>query len=430
MPSMIGKAITRCLRGVLAVLAALICTTQVVSYSAAAPVPLPTFRVDLPQTSISGLSSGAYMAVQFAVAHSALVRGVGVIAGGPYYCARGNVVTATTICSCTNVPMIFVCGAAPSATKIDELIRVTDSNAAQHVIDPTAQLAHQKIWMFSGKADTIVPQAVMNDLYAYFSHYVPPARIRYKNDLVAEHAMPTDSYGNDCAQLGEPYINNCHYDAVGELLQWIYDGTLISRNNGAPAGRFIEFDQREFLADRSPQLHGLAQTGYVYVPAACDVAGTVCRLHVAFHGCRQNAATIGDKFIRHAGYNQWADTNRLIVLYPQTSATASNPKGCWDWFDAEHDDSGYATKHGMEVAAIRRMVERIAGTHVPDPGAKQAGCFTSSNFDHVRAGRAHLDFFLWARANGSNAGLGFADVFSKTTLKQTGPNFYVPGSCL
>ena len=45
-------------------------------------VPLPTFNIEMDQTSISGLSSGGYMAVQFSVAFSALVKGVRVIAGG------------------------------------------------------------------------------------------------------------------------------------------------------------------------------------------------------------------------------------------------------------------------------------------------------------------------------------------------------------
>ena len=426
MSSVIGKRIRLGFQSALILLA---CLLQAIPSVHAAPVRLPTFRIDLQQTSVSGLSSGAYMAVQFAVAHSALVRGVGVVAGGPYYCARGNVMTATTICSCTSVPVVFVCQVAPGATKIDELIHITDVNAAQHAIDPTANLAHQKIWMFSGTADTIVPQAVMNDLYDYFRHYIAQTHIRYKKDLAAEHAMPTDDYGNNCSQLGEPYISNCHYDAAGDMLQWIYDGTLNPRNNGKPTGRFVEFDQSEFVDDRAPQSHGLAVSGFVYVPAACETAGAVCRLHVAFHGCRQNAATIGDKFIRHAGYNRWADTNHLIVLYPQTASTGNNPKACWDWFDAEHDDPVYATRNGVEEIAVRRMIERIAGTPVSDPGGTQSVCFTSSNFDHVRAGRAHLDFFFWARANGSNSSMGFADVFSKTTLKRTGPNFYVIGSC-
>ncbi|HEY6898981.1 MAG TPA: hypothetical protein VI279_17105, partial [Rhodocyclaceae bacterium] len=36
------------------------------------------------------------------------------------------------------------------------------------------------------------------------------------------------------------------------------------------------------------------------------------------HGCKQSFDNIGETFVRHAGYNEWADTNRIIILYPQT----------------------------------------------------------------------------------------------------------------
>lgn len=40
----------------------------------------------LPRLSVSGGSSGGFMAVQFHVAHSSVTDGAGIIAGGPYYC--------------------------------------------------------------------------------------------------------------------------------------------------------------------------------------------------------------------------------------------------------------------------------------------------------------------------------------------------------
>lgn len=49
---------------------------------------LGSYNAKLDETSVSGISSGAFMAVQFAVAHSAAVKGVGVTAGGPYFCAE------------------------------------------------------------------------------------------------------------------------------------------------------------------------------------------------------------------------------------------------------------------------------------------------------------------------------------------------------
>lgn len=317
-------------------------------------VSLPAMKAG--QVSVSGLSSGAYMAVQFGVAFSRTVTGAGVIAGGPYFCSQGSVFTATTSCSCTSE--LFSCRVRPGGTRVPDLIAITDWFAASQTIDPTSAMAGQRIWMLSGSADSVVPQPVMNDLLTFYRHYIDANRVFYKRDLNAEHAMPTDSYGNSCLTLGSPYINNCGYDAAGELLNWIY-GPLSPR--GTPAGRFIAFDQSEFIS--LPGWHGMADTGYLYVPPACDgsVAGQGCRLHVVFHGCLQDQADIGTTFVRRAGYNAWADNNRLLLLYPQASALYpfTNPNACWDWF--AYDDTRYAQKSGHQMAAVKRMVDRLTG---------------------------------------------------------------------
>jgi hypothetical protein len=173
--------------------------------------------------------------------------GAGVIAGGPYFCAQGSVFTATTSCSCTND--FLTCRVRPGGTRVNDLIAITDWFAASQTIDPTSAMASHRVWMFSGSADSVVPPAVMTDLQSYYRHYISASRISYKRDLRAEHAMPTDSYGNSCLTLGSPYINNCNYDAAGELLNWIY-GPLSARNSGPLTGRFIAFDQSEFIACR------------------------------------------------------------------------------------------------------------------------------------------------------------------------------------
>lgn len=48
------------------------------------------------KASVSGVSSGAYMAVQLHVAYSETFMGVGSIAGGPYFCAE-NMTDITAI---------------------------------------------------------------------------------------------------------------------------------------------------------------------------------------------------------------------------------------------------------------------------------------------------------------------------------------------
>jgi hypothetical protein len=402
------------------------------SDAAPAPVTLPNFSIEIHQTSVSGLSSGAFMAVQFGVAYSAVVKGAGVIAGGPYYCARGDVTTAITICSCTGLPFFFSCRVAPGATKVNELVGITDQNARDGTIDPSSNLARHRVWMLSGNADSIVPQAVMNDLHAYYGHYVNRANIHYKTDLPAQHAMPTDSFGGDCSKLGTPYINNCHFDAAGELLKWIYGADLQPKNSGRLNGRLVEFSQREFFADRTPTAHGMADSGFLYVPKSCETGnGQRCKLHVAFHGCQQDSGSIRDTYVQHAGYNQWADTNHMIILYPQTASSRNNPKACWDWFDFDGDNPDYAKKSGRQTAAVKAMIDRLAGmTAAPVPGAgASAACITATNAEHISAGRAHPGWFFTARANGSNDYMGFNNIFMTTTLKQTGRDFFVIASC-
>jgi poly(3-hydroxybutyrate) depolymerase len=325
-------------------------------------VALPAFNVDNAQTSVSGLSSGGYMAAQFDVAFSASIKGAGIIAGGPYYCAQGDPTTATSVCSCTS----FACNTQPGSTDVPALIRITDRNARQGSIDPTANLPDHRLWLFSGRIDSIVPQRIMDALVTYYANYVDRSNITYKNDIDAEHAQPTESYGNPCDTLGDPYINNCAYDAAGELLKTIYN-TLNPANDGTLGGDFIHFDQTEFLAD--PTSHGMDTSGWLYVPDMCRKQQS-CRLHVVFHGCKQyqsysyfqlgsGIVNFGTTFVRNAGYNRWADSNGIIVLYPQATATLleGNPEGCWDWWG--YDDPNYAIKNGRQMSAVRSMVERI-----------------------------------------------------------------------
>jgi hypothetical protein len=409
--------------GVASTVAGLVLSSQ----SGAQVVSLPAFNVDIQETSVSGLSSGGFMAVQFDVAHSSILRGAGIIAGGPYFCARGNVNTATTICSCTVSP--FFCQVAPSATNVPASIQITDQNAKDGAIDATSNLATHKIWMFSGTVDSLVPQPVMNDLDKYYRHYINSTNINFKQDIPAQHAMPTDFFGNSCANLGTPYINNCNFDAAGELLKWIYGSNLSPKNTGALSGKFVEFDQSEFFDDHNPTAHGMANSGFLYVPANCDRStNQLCRLHVVFHGCLQDPTNIQDKFIKNAGYNQWADANNIIVLYPQAAPIfpLKNPNACWDWFG--YDDPNYAKKSGRQIVAVKEMVDRITGS-LPSPApSPTATCFTATNFDHVRAGRAHDSSFS-ALANGSNQNMGLDNIFITTTLKRTGPNFYAIGGC-
>jgi poly(3-hydroxybutyrate) depolymerase len=320
--------------------------------------PLPALGADPRAVTVSGVSSGGYMAVQFHVAHSSVVTGAGVLAAGPYYCAQGSVVTAYYNC--------MTPGSWTPLPGIEQLKARTDGLARARSIDPTDNLAGARVWLFSGTSDRTVDPSVVDALRGFYARYgVPQERIVFVKDRPAGHAMVTESAGGACAVTAPPYLNDCDFDAAGELLQQL--AGPLEPPAAKESGRIIRYDQKASATGDAYSI-GMADSGYAYVPRVCEAAQ--CRVHVAFHGCRQSVEAIGERFVREAGYNRWADTNRLIVVYPQTISRNGwgiaglrwsfvlNPRGCWDWWG--YTGSQYATKAGPQIAAVKAMVDRLA----------------------------------------------------------------------
>ena len=54
------------------------------------------------------------------------------------------------------------------------------------------------------------------------------------------------------------------------------------------------------------------------------------------------------KYVENTGYNEVAEANDLVILYPQAvSKPRDNPYGCWDWWGFISQD--YATKEGKQI---------------------------------------------------------------------------------
>ena len=345
--------------------------------------PLGAYNADIKQSSISGISSGAFMAVQFGVSWSSIVKGVGVIAGGPYYCAQGTAIDG----------LLGNLGPALSATgpcmkgpppDLEPLFEKTDEWARGGDIDDPHNIANQRIYIFAGYNDSIVNPKVGDAAYRFYLHYLgghSNGNIFYQSAIGAGHSQVTVDYGLPCNKNEGDFIDHCNYDQAGIILQHIY-GALKPKNRGALSGKLIAFDQRELTSPESPASYSMAETGYVYVPASC-AAQQPCRVHIALHGCKQNFATIQDHYIQHAGYNEWADTNRLIILYPQTivgnpatdAFTPLNPFGCWDWWG--YTNFNYAVKAGRQISTIKAMLDRLASGHVPTSASAADGAAPS-----------------------------------------------------
>lgn len=323
---------------------------------------LGAYNIDRDAITVSGVSSGGYMAVQLHVAYSRTFAGVASIAGGPYYCAEDQLALGLTRCM---VPDSYD---EPDPARLAWITRMF---ADEGRIDPVDGMAADRVWIFSSPGDTVVKQRVSDRLRDYYRNFIDAGRIAYVNDVGGQHSMPTDGFGFACnykgssTNAGDHFVNDCDYDAAGQLLLNLY--RRLRTPEDTQAGRLVGFDQSDFIA--APGNHGMGPTGYAYVPAACE-SGARCKLHVALHGCLQAATRIGETFVRYAGYNRWADANRIVVLYPQATASPQqgNGNGCWDWWS--YDDAHYMWREGRQMAAVMRMVDRLASAttaEVPPP---------------------------------------------------------------
>lgn len=390
--------------------------------SFAASSQLAAYNVDISETSISGISSGAYMAVQFATAWSSIIKGVGVVAGGPYGCSEGSGATALSTCMGGSPPI-----------DLSELVQQTGSWSSSGAIDDVGNIARQKIYVFTGYNDQVVARPVAEALRAFYAHYQDPrtGNLFYQTAIGAGHSLVTTDFGGKCSDNGGEYINKCGYDQAGIILQHVY-GTLDPRNTGALTGKLLPFSQAEFTAPDAPADDSMDDTGFAYVPSACSLH-EACRLHVVLHGCQQSVSDIGQDFVRHTGYNEWADTNHIIVLYPQTrSLGLANPQSCWDWWGYLDSDPTvsptYLLKSGKQISAIKAMIDRVVHDAVIAiiPGSANPVAPTAlvapdrsdtaidvvwsavagiASYDVFRAGPDDADF----RQIGLAAGLSYAD---------------------
>lgn len=304
------------------------------------------FNVDPERVSISGISAGAFMAHQLHIAYSELFRGAGLIAGGAYRVAQGSLMGA------------LLCGMQGRGALSGEfLATAAQALALNGSIAPLENLRKSRVWVFHGAADTKVLEKSSEILVDFYRQFVDESAIAYVNDINVVHAMPTDRFGSgplDHPRI--PFMANCGYDAAGALLQHLH-GPLAPRTDNL-AGEWRLFDQNRFIPFATS--HSLDNEGFLYLPSGA-LAGRPCGIHVVLHGCNQHRQAVGEVFVANAGYNEWAESNDIIVLYPQARPQVDfrvfNPFGAFDWWGAE--DTQHALRHGRQMRAITNMVTAL-----------------------------------------------------------------------
>lgn len=319
---------------------------------------LPAMDADLEMTSVSGISSGGFMAAQIAAAYSSKFMGVGIIAAGPFYCAglmrKGAHLTDAMAFCMTPVSAVV----APSG---GEAFKKATEFAAAGTIDPVSGLRRQRAYVFSGENDKTVKTVVAQAVVAFYGAAgVTGDQIKYEPHKRAAHSIVTNNPDDlPCDAEESPYINNCDFMQSHRLLSHIYPDKAQPPRDGALTGKIVKFDQSEFIAGTRTSMD---KNAYVYIPAYCEK--NRCAVHVAFHGCQQGRSLIGDRFYNGTGYNEFADANGIIVLYPQArrSDMPPNPKGCWDFWGYSSENQNqpdFYTRNAPQMRAVMAMIARL-----------------------------------------------------------------------
>lgn len=365
--------------------------------------PLPR-GVRIEQVTVSGISSGAAMALQYAVAHSASVNGVAAIAGPSWGCAQGFVSTAINDCMCGRQ-------AVPSA------LPLAREMARSGAIDPLLQGRPKTLtrgFVFHSPLDATVVASTGQASASFLASFIgtPPSVDNGNPSDGSDHAghgivAPGGTDRCEASPKDRSYVRQCgQEDNARDLFHALFPSVQQDPARRLPqveASAIQAFDQRPFIrevtrtgeyiapdslafffyptrSERRLRLD-MATTGYFHVPPSCQQAGARCGLHIAFHGCKQQVR----EFALTAGHVNWAEQHKQVILFPaidQGAAPVSescasgainkvvdtawyqpNPNGCWDWWGYLDgvERTRHLTRSGLQMRVIEQMVRAIVG---------------------------------------------------------------------
>ena len=175
----------------------------------------------------------------------------------------------------------------------------------------------------------------------------------------------------------------------------------------AARGQLVRFNQSRFWPAGSKACNatcskngdcpctGMFHDGLVYIPTRCSVAdipppnwcgggcdphnrtanpppvanGSIrdCKIHVVYPGCGCciNEGPAGYDIPKYAGFNEHAESNDIIVLYPQQDG-GGIPNPCWDSIK----DPNQANRKGLQMNVVNRMVDWLGGAAAATPAAR------------------------------------------------------------
>ncbi|MGN6654794.1 MAG: PHB depolymerase family esterase [Rhodanobacter sp.] len=257
---------------------------------------LPVLKIDPTRTAAVGLSSGAYMAAQVQLAYPELFPNAALVAGGPYGCAGGQLGVALGSCM----------KGAP-APDVGALVAKAHRRSAAGEIGSLENLAHARVYLRHGKDDALVAPAVAEAGARFYEQLrdgtpaLAGMQVRDDGKRAFAHNLPVAGRGDDCDKSVSPYLGHCGFDAAGEIFAQMFGKP--ARAATEAHGELRSFDQDALRPGGADAF--LADTGYVYLPAAC-LAGKPCGLVVALPGGKQKAAAVDKAVVEDPGVKRRA----------------------------------------------------------------------------------------------------------------------------
>ena len=360
------------------------------------------------EPSVSGVSSGADMAVMYTTAHSSSVAGLGVFAGNAYRCAitrqegdglvacdtpqllsLGTVLVGCTLVDPRQAPCDPPCppgyGLPPNKCmgclasqeyiplqNVSVLANVARARARRGLIDAPEHLRGKPILLHLAQNDGCYEGDSVLHTAQFFEEFGARTVLLDRESFAGHHVPVAHPRADGTA--GDLISNASDIDGPRRLLEHIYGE--VEPAVPMEESRLFRFDQSEFDPDGLAGLdpHG----GLVYIPSACascgEQASSPCRIHVYLHGCdplpsSSDASNVlsGQMFAEAAGnftLNEYAEANNIIALYPRLSfgedaVGRSEESHCWDQTGQTGDS--FSDREGVQISAVHRMVTRLMG---------------------------------------------------------------------
>jgi len=90
----------------------------------------------------------------------------------------------------------------------------------------------------------------------------------------------------------------------------------------------------------------------------------------------------GSIFPQRAGYIEWADTNSIVVLFPQVSSANNNLLLCWDWL-GQWTNGSFLTYHAPQVQAVMNMIAQMNGSLAAAAATHSGACLLSTTLTMI-----------------------------------------------